>query len=122
MVQVIRDYRISHLQYKQSIMKILKFILAAIFCLGLTILFPFTSAAGLDYVKAHGKLLLFGIGIINVFVGGGISGGFFSGGFDDGFSYWFKPPIYNKAINPTHGFGAIVLVWNLIVILFFIEP
>ena len=103
-------------------MKILKFVLAAIFCLGLTILFPFTSTTGLDYVKAHGKLLLCGIGLINVFIGGGISGGFFTGGFKEGFSYWFKPPIVKKGINPTYGFGALVLVWNLFAIIFFIEP
>lgn len=103
-------------------MKIVRFILAAAFILALPILFPFTSASGLDYVKAHGKFLLFVIGLVNIFCGGALAGGFFSKDPMDGFKYWFVKSSDNGSINPTYGFGAIALIWNLIVIIFFIEP
>lgn len=103
-------------------MKVVKFILAAVFCLGLTILIPFTSAKGLDWVKEHGKLLLFVIGIVNVILGGAILGGIFSKTYKNGFALWLKAPTIKGEINPTYGFGAIVLVWNLIVILVFVKP
>lgn len=103
-------------------MKVVKFLLAAVTCLGLTILFPFTSAKGLDFVKEHGKLLLFAIGIVNVIVGGAILGGIFSKSYKNGFALWLKPPMIKGEINPAYGFGAIALVFNLIVILFWVQP
>lgn len=103
-------------------MKVVKFILAAVFCLGLTILIPFTSAKGLDFVKEHGKVLLFVIGALNVIIGSAIMGGIFSKTYKNGFALWFKAPMIKNEINPTYGFGAIVLTWNLIVILFFVQP
>jgi hypothetical protein len=103
-------------------MKVVKFLLAAVFCLGLTILFPFTSVAGLDFVKEHGKLLLFVTGAVNVIVGGAILGGIFSKTYKDGFELWLKPIMIKGELNPTYGFGAITLIWNLIVILFFVQP
>jgi len=101
---------------------ITRFILAAAFILALPVLFPFTSAHGLDYVKAHGKLLLFAIGLVNVFCGGALAGGFFSKNPIDGFKYWFGHSSDNGSINPTYGFGAIALIWNLISIIFVVEP
>jgi hypothetical protein len=103
-------------------MKVVKFLLAAVFAIGLTILIPFTSAKGLDWVKEHGKLLLFGIGIVNVIVGGAILGGIFSKTYKNGFALWLKPLMIKNEINPAYGFGAIVLIWNLICILFFVQP
>lgn len=103
-------------------MKVVKFILAAVFALGLSILIPFTSTKGLDWVKDHGKLLLFAIGVVNVIVGSAILGGIFSKTYKNGFALWFKPFMIKKEINPTYGFGAVVLIWNLIVILFFVQP
>lgn len=103
-------------------MKVVKFILAAVTCLALTILIPFTSAAGLDWVKEHGKLLLFVIGIMNVIVGGAILGGIFSKTYKNGFELWLKPIMIKGEFNPTYGFGAITLIWNLICILFFVQP
>lgn len=103
-------------------MKLLKFVLAALFGLGLTILIPFTTDGGLTYVKDHGKLLLFVIGIINTVVGGALSGGFFTKNGKTGFTYWLMPTFYKGSINPTRAFGALISLWNLFVILFFIEP
>lgn len=103
-------------------MKVVKFLLVALFGLGLTILLPFTSAKGLDWVREHGKLLLFAIGAVNVIVGGAILGGIFSKTYKNGFALWLKPFKIKKEINPTYGFGAIVLIWNLICILFFVQP
>lgn len=102
-------------------MKVVKFLLAAITCVALDILIPFTSAAGLDWVKEHGKLLLFVIGAVNVIVGGAILGGIFSKSYKNGFELWLKPVTIKGEFNPTYGFGAITLIWNLIVILFFVE-
>lgn len=100
----------------------IKLLVAAFFVLALDIILPFSSAAGLDYVKAHGKLLLFGIGLLNVIIGGGISGGFLDDNIKTGFSYWFKPIKDQKSWNPTYGFAALILIGNLLVIIFGIEP
>lgn len=98
-----------------------RFLLAAMFGLALTILVPFTTADGIAFVKAHGKLLLVLIAIINVIVGGALSGSFFAKDWRDGFRYWLQPYSYKGTINPTYAFGAIILAWNIVVILFFIE-
>lgn len=103
-------------------MKLVKFLLAAVTCLGLTILIPFTTANGLNWVREHGKLLLFVIGAVNVFVGGAILGGIFSKTYKNGFELWFKPITHKGELNPAYGFGAITLIWNLICILFFVQP
>lgn len=102
-------------------MSIVRFFLAAIFGLALTILGPFTTGDGITYIADHGKLLLVLIAIINVIVGGGLSGSFFAKDWRDGFRYWLQPYSYKGTINPTYGFGAIILAWNIVVILFFIE-
>jgi hypothetical protein len=66
--------------------------------------------------------LLFAIGVVNVIVGGAILGGIFSKTYKNGFALWLKPPKIKKEINPAYGFGAIILIWNFIVILFFVQP
>lgn len=101
---------------------ILKLLVAAIFVIGLDIIIPFSSVKGLAFVKAHGKLLLFLIGLVNVFVGGGIAGGFLTKDFKAGFSYWFKPISIDGKLNPTHAFGGLILVINVLWITLGIEP
>jgi hypothetical protein len=103
-----------------------KAILAASCALALDIIIPFASSNGLDYLKVHGKFLLWIIGILNIFIGGAACGGFLSANFLDGFRWWFVKA-YNPAnnreyrINPTYGFAIGVFVINLLVIAFGIE-
>lgn len=101
-------------------MKVVKFFLVVIICLGLIIFIFFIFVVGLDWVKEYGKLLFFVIGIVNVIVGGVILGGVFSKMFKNGFELWLKLIIVKGEFNLIYGFGVIVLIWNLIVILFFV--
>lgn len=104
-------------------MRYLKLFFAAVFVLGIDILIPFTTNWGLNYVVNNGKLLLFGIALVNIFVGAGISGGFFEKDVSTGFKYWFKRTFTDTGkINPTHGFAVIITVINLLIVLFWIEP
>lgn len=102
---------------------ILKLIVAGFFVIGLDIIIPFSSSAGLAFVAKNGKWLLFVIGFVNVFVGGAISGGFLENDVRTGFAYWFRPITNNKGqLNPTHGFAGLILVINLLIITLGIEP
>lgn len=105
----------------QTVKMILKVILAGLFVIGLDFVIPFNSAAGLNYVKVHGKLLLFFIAAINVFVGGGISGGFLSNNIKIGFQQWFMPIQVRGELNPTHAFAGLIAVINVLFIIL-IEP
>jgi hypothetical protein len=100
----------------------LKLLFAAVFVIGLDIIIPFSSASGLEYVAKHGKWLLFVIGFVNVFIGGGISGGFLQKNIADGFRYWFQPLYVDAKLNPTHGFAGLILIINLLIITLGIEP
>jgi hypothetical protein len=95
-----------------TVKMILKMILAAPFVIGLDIIIPFSTFA-LPFVQAHGKLLLFGIALLNAFVGGGISGGFLDKRVKTGFSYWGKPLQVNGELNPTYAFAGIILVISI---------
>jgi hypothetical protein len=106
----------------KNLLMILKLLAAAIFVIGLDIIIPFSSAGGLGFVKMHGKWLLFIIGFVNVFVGGGIAGGFLDNDLKAGFRYWFQPLSDKGKLNPTHGFAGLILVINLLIIIFGIEP
>lgn len=96
----------------------LKLIPAAFFCIGLDIIIPFSTFA-LPFVQAHGKLLLYVITIVNVFVGGGIAAGFLDKGAKSGFDYWKYPIQINGNLNPAYGFGGMILVisvlWTLLI-------
>ncbi|THU34235.1 hypothetical protein FAM09_24770 [Niastella caeni] len=107
---------------KTFLINLLKLIIAAIFVIGIDILIPFSSANGLEFVKRHGKLLLFVFAIINVYVGGAISGGFWSKNIKVGFTNWLKPPIIKGQLNPTYAFAALALLFNLLVVISWIEP
>ena len=99
----------------------LKLVIAAFFVIGLDILIPFTTFA-LPFVQAHGKLLLFAIAIVNVFIGGALSGGFLDNDLGQGFRYWFMPLSIKGKLNPTHGFAGLILIINLLVIIFWVQP
>jgi hypothetical protein len=101
---------------------ILKLLVAAFFVIGLDIIIPFGSASGLGFVARNGKWLLFVIGFVNVFVGGGISGGFLQNDISEGFRYWFRPLSVKGKLNPTHGFAGLILIINLLIIILGIEP
>lgn len=107
---------------KSFLINVLKLAVVALFVVAMDIILPFNSAAGLTYVKDHGKFWLVVIGIFNVFAGGAISAGFWSKDIRVGFQYWLMPTVVKKGLNPTHCFGAIALVFNLIVILWGIQP
>lgn len=86
-----------------------KLLFAGIFVIGLDIIIPFNTFA-LNYVIAHGKALLWLIAIINVYVGGGISGGFLDKGVKTGFYYWGKPLQIDGELNPTYAFAGLIAV------------
>lgn len=106
----------------KNVKMFLKLIVAAFFVIGLDVIIPFSSAGGLGFVKMHGKWLLFIIGFVNVFVGGAISGGFLENDLRAGFRYWFQPLSIKGKLNPTHGFGGLILVINLLIIIWGIQP
>jgi len=105
-----------------TVKMILKLLISAIFVIGLDIIIPFSSAGGLSFVKMHGKWLLFVIGFVNVFIGGGIAGGFLENDLRTGFEQWFKPLSIKGQLNPTHAFGGLILVINLLWIILGVEP
>ena len=106
----------------KNLQMFLKLVVAAFFVIGFDIIIPFSSAGGLGFVKMHGKWLLFVIGLVNVFVGGAISGGFLENDVKAGFRYWFQPLSIKGKLNPTHGFAGLILVINILVITLGIEP
>jgi hypothetical protein len=107
---------------KTFLLFLLKLALAAIFALALNIIIPFNTASGLGFVKMHGKWLLFAIGFVNVYVGGALSGSFLSKSIRTGFKNWAQPTVIRGQLNPTRLFAAIILIWNLIVIIWGIQP
>jgi hypothetical protein len=101
---------------------IFKLLMASIFVLGLDLIIPFSSAGGLGFVARNGKWLLFVIGFVNVFIGGALSGGFLHNDIREGFRYWFRPLSEKGKLNPTHGFAGLIFIFNLIEIIWFIQP
>jgi hypothetical protein len=100
----------------ELVKNILKVFVCAIFVIALDIIIPFSSAKGIAYMESHGKFWLSIIGLVNVMIGGALSGGFYSKKISEGFMYWLRPPIYKGTINPTHGFALVALLINLCVV------
>jgi hypothetical protein len=97
---------------------ILMLIVTAFFAIGIDILL-FNSTAGLNFLAAKGKFILYVIAAVNVFVGGALAAGFLSKDLKIGFKLWFRKPYgkeFRHKINAAYGFGVLIFLWNLFMI------
>lgn len=104
----------------KTIQLVLKLLVAAIFAIGIDQVL-FITSGGIEFIQQHGKLLPVFVGILNVIVGGAISGAFFSPDVKSGFKLWLQPTRIRGSLNPTHAFATIILLWNVLIVTVFIE-